>query len=100
MQPQAAGAGGTCAMIRASISLPLPSLPLYPTPCSSPSRLHYTSREPFLADLAALAAWRAERGPSSQPQFVWADVPLQHFATPDGRFKKMLMEQVGRLAVP
>lgn len=60
-----------------------------------PCRLHYTKREPFEADLAALAAWRAGLPPAARPQMVWMDVPLQHFATPDGHFKKQLMEQVG-----
>jgi len=73
----------------------LPTLTNYAEPHVLLFRLHYTAREPFVADLAALAAWRAEQSPSSQPQMLWMDVPLQHFATPDGRFRKELMEQVG-----
>ena len=94
MQLQAARACVLCVGIARCAALTAPLS--FSVPYSLPSRLHYTSREPFVADLAALAAWRAERSPGSQPQFVRADVPLKHMATPDGRFIKRLKKEEGR----
>lgn len=48
--------------------------------------LHYRDVASLRRDLAALADWRAARGPEKRPAMVWMDVPPQHFSAPTGEW--------------